>query len=204
MLNRWSDQDAARFIARYATRWGDALALRTYSSRLLGAESSLVLHGGGNASVKGAWRTVLGEQVPAVFVKASGFNMASIEPDGHPALDLEVLLRLRALDDMADDAMVNEVRRALFESRGPNPSLETLVHAFLPGVFIDHTHADAILTLTNQRDGAALVRDALGDAATVLPYEEPGFRLAKASVAAAGAAPGTRCLVLMKDRKSVV
>jgi rhamnose utilization protein RhaD (predicted bifunctional aldolase and dehydrogenase)/NAD(P)-dependent dehydrogenase (short-subunit alcohol dehydrogenase family) len=198
MLNRWSDQDAARVIAQYATRWGDALALRTYTSRLLGAEPSLVLHGGGNASVKGPWRTVLGEQVPAVFVKASGFNMASIEPDGHPALDLDALLKLRALEDMADDAMVNEVRRALFDTRSPNPSIETLVHAFLPGVFIDHTHADAILTLTNQRDGAALVRDALGDAAAVLFYEEPGFRLAKAAAAAAGAAPGTRCLVLMK------
>jgi len=198
MINRWSDQDAARFIAQYATRWGDALALRTYTSRLLGAEPSLVLHGGGNASVKGPWRTVLGEQVPAVFVKASGFNMASIEPDGHPALDLEALLKLRALDDMTDDAMVNEVRRALFDTRSPNPSIETLVHAFLPGVFIDHTHADAILTLTNQRDGAALVRDALGDAAAVLSYEEPGFRLAKAAAAAAGAAPGVRCLVLMK------
>jgi len=198
MINRWSDQDAARFIAQFAARWGDALALRTYSSRLLGAEPSLVLHGGGNASVKGPWRTVLGEQVPAVFVKASGFNMASIEPDGHPALDLEALLRLRALDDMTDDAMVNEVRRALFDTRSANPSIETLVHAFLPGVFIDHTHADAILTLTNQRDGAALVRDALGDAAAVLSYEEPGFRLAKAAAAAAGAAPGTRCLVLMK------
>ena len=198
MINRWSDQDAARFIAQFAARWGDALALRTYTSRLLGAEPSLVLHGGGNASVKSPWRTVLGEQVPAIFVKASGFDMASIEPDGHPALDLEALLRLRALEEMADDAMVNEVRRALFDTRSANPSIETLVHAFLPGVFIDHTHADAILTLTNQRDGAALVRDALGDAAAVLSYEEPGFRLAKAAAAAAGAAPRTRCLVLMK------
>ncbi len=198
MQNHWSDQDAARFIDQYAARWGESLALRTYTSRLVGAEPSLVLHGGGNSSVKGTWRTVLGEHAPAIFVKASGSSMAGIEPDGHVALDLGALVRLRGLDDMADIAMVNEVRRALFDTRSANPSIETLVHAFLPGVFIDHTHADAILTLTNQRDGRALVQDALGDGAAVLPYVEPGFQLAKAAAAATADAPGTRCLVLMK------
>jgi rhamnose utilization protein RhaD (predicted bifunctional aldolase and dehydrogenase)/NAD(P)-dependent dehydrogenase (short-subunit alcohol dehydrogenase family) len=198
MLNRWSEQDAGRAVDAYGPAWGEAVALRTYASRLLGQEPALVLHGGGNASVKATWRTVTGDEAPAIFVKASGFDMATIEPAGHPALDLGVLLRLQGLDALADDAMVNEVRRALFDTRAPNPSIETLVHAFLPAAFIDHTHADAILTLTNQRDGLALVQDAFWDSAMVVPYVEPGFQLAKAVAAAAASKPALRALVLMK------
>ena len=198
MLNRWSEEDAARAVDTYGPAWGEAVALRTYASRLLGSEPALVLHGGGNASVKARWRTVTGDAAAAIFVKASGFDMAAIEPAGHPALDLEALLRLQALDALTDDAMVNEVRRALFDTRGPNPSIETLVHAFLPGVFIDHTHADAILALTNQRDGLGVVQDAFWDSAVVIPYVEPGFLLAKAAAAAAAAKPSVRALVLMK------
>jgi rhamnose utilization protein RhaD (predicted bifunctional aldolase and dehydrogenase)/NAD(P)-dependent dehydrogenase (short-subunit alcohol dehydrogenase family) len=182
----------------YGPTWGEAVALRTYASRLLGSEPALVLHGGGNASVKAPWRTVMGDDVPAIFVKASGFDMATIEPAGHPALDLDLLLRLRSLDTLTDEAMVNEVRRALFDAQGPNPSIETLVHAFLPSAYIDHTHADAILALTNQRDGLAIIQDAFWDSATVLPYVEPGFLLAKAAADAAGKAPSARALVLMK------
>ena len=198
MLNRWSDQDAARAVDTYGPAWGEAVALRTYSSRLLGCDPALVLHGGGNASVKAPWRTVTGDEVAAIFVKASGFDMASIEPAGHPGLDLGALLRLRGLDRLSDEAMVNEVRRALFDMRSPNPSIEALVHAFLPAVFIDHTHADAILTLTNQQGARALVEEALGASAAVLPYVEPGFQLAKAASEAAAAAPAACALVLMK------
>jgi rhamnose utilization protein RhaD (predicted bifunctional aldolase and dehydrogenase)/NAD(P)-dependent dehydrogenase (short-subunit alcohol dehydrogenase family) len=196
MISRWSDQDAARFVDLHGTAYGEPLALRTYTSRLLGADPALVLHGGGNTSVKATWRTVFGGDAPAIFVKASGFGMATIEPAGHPALDVEALQRLRALHDLEERAMVNELRRALFDARSPNPSIETLVHAFLPGQFIDHTHADAILTLTNQQDGLALVQDAIGGAAVVLPYVEPGFRLAKA--AGAAGSRGGSALVLMK------
>jgi rhamnose utilization protein RhaD (predicted bifunctional aldolase and dehydrogenase)/NADP-dependent 3-hydroxy acid dehydrogenase YdfG len=197
MRNRWSDQEAAQCVERYGARWGEAVALRTYGSRLLGVEPGLVLHGGGNASVKASWRTVFAEDVPAIFVKASGFDMAAIEPAGHPALDLRALLRLRALDALDDAAMVNEVRRALFDAGGPNPSIETLVHAFLPATFIDHTHADAILTLTNQRGGRALVAEALGDGVGILDYVEPGFELAKAVASAAGDGRSLKGLVLM-------
>ena len=197
MRNRWSDQEAAHFVDQYGARWGEALALRTYVSRLLGVEPGLVLHGGGNASAKAPWRTVVGEDVPAIFVKASGFDMGAIEPAGHPALDLAPLLRLRSLDRLDDAAMVNQVRRALFDASGPNPSIETLVHAFLPAAFIDHTHADAILTLTNQRGGRALVAEALGDGIAILDYVEPGFELAKAVAAAAGDGRTRRGLVLM-------
>jgi rhamnose utilization protein RhaD (predicted bifunctional aldolase and dehydrogenase)/NAD(P)-dependent dehydrogenase (short-subunit alcohol dehydrogenase family) len=198
MLNRWNDQDAARAVDLYGPEWGEAVALRTYASRLLGGEPALVLHGGGNASVKAPWRTATGDDVAAIFVKASGFDMATIEPGGHPAIDLGALLRLQHLETLGDAAMVNELRRALFDAQSPNPSIETLVHAFLPGTFIDHTHADAILTLTNQRDGRALVQDAVEDAAALVPYVEPGFLLAKAAAAAASAAPPAHALVLMK------
>ncbi|PYV21258.1 MAG: bifunctional aldolase/short-chain dehydrogenase, partial [Acidobacteria bacterium] len=91
MKNRWRDEDAARFVAEHARQWGEDLSLRTYSTRLLGADDGLVLHGGGNTSVKGTHRNLLGEPVSAIFVKASGSNMATIEPEGHPGLDLECL-----------------------------------------------------------------------------------------------------------------
>ena len=178
--------------------WGEAVALRTYASRLLGGEPGLVLHGGGNASVKAARRTVTGGESAALFVKASGFDMATIEPSGHLALDLGALLRLQALDTLDDGAMVNEIRRALFDTRSPNPSIEALVHAFLPAAYVDHTHADAILTLTNQRDGLAIIQDAFRDSAVVIPYVEPGFLLAKAAAAGAASNSSARALVLMK------
>jgi rhamnose utilization protein RhaD (predicted bifunctional aldolase and dehydrogenase)/NAD(P)-dependent dehydrogenase (short-subunit alcohol dehydrogenase family) len=198
MLNRWSEEDAARTVDLYGPAWGEAVALRTYASRLLGREPALVLHGGGNASVKAPWRTVTGETVPAIFVKASGADMAGIGPAEHPALDLGALLRLRPLDSLDDTTMVNEVRRALFDASRPNPSIETLVHAFLPAAYIDHTHADAILTLTNQRDGLAILQDAFWDSAVVIPYVEPGFLLAKAAADAAASKASARALVLMK------
>ena len=90
MQNHWSDEDANRFVAQYAPHWGEDLALRTYSSRLLGSREDLVLHGGGNTSVKGYATNVLGEQLPALYVKASGYDLANIEPQGHSAVDLRV------------------------------------------------------------------------------------------------------------------
>ena len=198
MKNRWNAQDAARAVDVYAPRVGEALALRTYSSRLLGSDPALVLHGGGNSSLKGLQTSVLGVDIPVIFVKASGFDMAAIEPEGHPALDLDSLRRLRGLAELGDDEMVNQIRRALLDYRSPTPSIETLVHAFLPGASIDHTHADVILTLTNQRGGRDLVREAFGDHVLVLDYYEPGFALAKAAAAAVDAVPSARGLVLAK------
>lgn len=198
MNNRWDERDAARMVEQYGPGIGEMLALRTYASRLLGADPALVLHGGGNTSLKAERRSALGELVPAIFVKASGFDMATIEPEGHPALDLTWLRRFRSLDHLSDDEMVNQLRRALFDSRGPISSIETLVHAFLPGIFVDHTHADAVLTLTNQRGGPALVREAFGDDVAILDYIEPGFLLAKAAATAVAAAPAARGLVLVK------
>jgi rhamnulose-1-phosphate aldolase/alcohol dehydrogenase len=198
MQNRWRDDEAAEFVKQYGAQWGEDLARRTYTSRLLGAEPDLVLHGGGNTSVKGTHTNILGERVPAIYVKASGHDMAAIETDGHPGLDLVSLRKLRALDDLRDEPMMDEFRAGLFNPHAATPSVETLVHTFLPPKFIDHTHADAILALTNQPEGEKLIREALGDEVTVLPYIRPGFKLAKAVAAAYEANPQARGMVWMK------
>jgi rhamnose utilization protein RhaD (predicted bifunctional aldolase and dehydrogenase)/NAD(P)-dependent dehydrogenase (short-subunit alcohol dehydrogenase family) len=198
MRSRWSDPDAAAAVARLGGRWGEDLALRVYTSRLLGADEALVLHGGGNTSVKGSFANRLGETVPALWVKASGHDLATIEPAGLPGLDLAYLRKLRALDALDDEAMANELRTHLFDARSATPSLETLVHAFLPEKFVDHTHADAILALTNQAAGETVVRDVLGDDVIVLGYVRPGFQLAKAVADAREANPGRRAMVWMR------
>lgn len=198
MQNRWSDEEARHFVAQYAPRWGEDLALRTYSSRLLGAEKDLVLHGGGNTSLKGHSTNVLGEQIPAVYVKASGHDLATIEPEGHSGVDLEFLKRLRGLEDLSDAAMADEFRAHLFNPHAATPSIETLAHAFLPHKFIDHTHAGAILALSNQIDGEKRVREALGEDVVVLDYVKPGFKLAKAAAAAYELQPGRKGMVWMQ------
>jgi rhamnose utilization protein RhaD (predicted bifunctional aldolase and dehydrogenase)/NAD(P)-dependent dehydrogenase (short-subunit alcohol dehydrogenase family) len=195
MESRWSDSQAKALADKYGE--DHELSLRTYSSRLLGREPSLVLHGGGNTSVKGHAVDVFGERVPAIFVKASGQDLATIEPEGHPPLDLAYMRRLRVLGDLSDVQMRNEIRTHLFRAEDRTPSIEALVHAFLPPRFIDHTHADAILALTNREGGAQVVRDALGNQVIVLPYVRPGFQLAKAAADAFDANPGACAMVWM-------
>lgn len=182
MQNRWSEQDAASHVARYGPSWGEDLALRVYSSRLLGAEKTLVLRGGGNASVKSAHTDIFGDCVPALFVKASGFDMACIEPPGFSGLYLDPLRRLRGVADLADREMLNQLRTHLLDYESPTPSVESLAHAFLPAKYVDHTHADAILALTNQPDGERMLREIFGDEVLLLRYHRPGFQLAKAAL----------------------
>ena len=198
MQDRWSDDEACRFVAEYAPQWGEDLALRTYSSRLLGAEERLVLHGGGNTSVKSYATSVLGEQIPALYIKASGYNLADISPDGHSGVDLEFLKRLRVLQELSDVLMADQCRAHLFNPHAATPSLETLAHAFLPPKFIDHTHANAILALTNQTDGEKHVRQALGDSVLILDYVRAGFELAKAAAEAYESRPGSKAMVWMR------
>lgn len=198
MLSRWSDTEAAKFVDRYGAKSGADLALRTYSARLLGSEESLVLHGGGNTSVKSTHTNIFGERLPAVYVKASGFDLAAIEPEGHTGLELDYLLRLRSLESLSDEAMVNELRRHRLDSAAATPSIETLVHAFILEKFIDHTHAGAILVLTNQEDGRQHVQEALGPDVIVLDYLAPGFELAKAAAAAYDSHPRVRGMVWMR------
>ncbi|HEX9593032.1 MAG TPA: bifunctional aldolase/short-chain dehydrogenase [bacterium] len=198
MKSRWSDGDARRYLDRYAASHGDIIALRVYTSRLIGADPALVMHGGGNTSAKGEVTDLTGERRPAIFVKGSGWNLDTIEPAGLPAVDLDYLRRLRGCDALTDEAMVNTLRTHLFDAQAPTPSVETLLHAFLPHTFVDHSHADAILALTNQPDGEEHVRRALGDDCLFLPYIMPGFPLAKAVVEAWEAQPSARAMVLAK------
>lgn len=180
MDNLFSSQEAAALVAKYQSQNinGD-IALRVYTSRLLGANPKLVLHGGGNTSVKTTLVNLWGETVEVLCVKGSGWDLATIEPAGLPALKLKPLLRLRRLEKLSDEAMVNFQRSQLLDANAPNPSIETLLHAFLPHRFIDHTHANAILSLTNQPDGEAIIRSVFGKHFGVVPYIKPGFDLAK-------------------------
>lgn len=197
MQSRWHDDDARDHCQRFAAH-GDALALRVYTSRLLGADPALVLHGGGNTSVKATARDLLGRELAVLHVKGSGSDLARVEPRDLPAVRLEPLRELRRLDRLDDQAMVDAVRGALLDSRAPNPSVETLLHAFLPHRYVDHTHADAILVLTDQPDPEAHVRAALGDDVVVLPWIMPGFPLAQAVAAAFERAPRCRGIVLIR------
>jgi len=198
MKNRWRKEKASEYIARYEKRCASDLALRTYTSRLIGEEKELVLSGGGNTSVKSTYTNVLGQNLPALFVKASGHDLATIEPEGHVGLDLDYLQRLRSLPELSDATMVSELRTRRLNAEKASPSIEALMHAFIPAKYVDHTHPDAILALSNQRNGDRIVRDAFGKDVVVLNYIKPGFLLAKATSAAFDGAPGCMGMVLMK------
>lgn len=189
MRSRWSPADASGL---------DPLTLRVYTSRLIGAEPSLVLFGGGNTSVKHTERDHLGRQVASLSIKGSGSDLRTIEPRHFAPLRLDDLRSLRARDSMTDEAMVEFLGHCQLRSDAPRPSIETLLHAFLPLEWIDHSHADAILTLTNQPDGAETVRDALGDGVAVVPYIQPGFTLSKIVADAYDANPSATGIVLDK------
>ena len=181
MRSRWSDTEAAAAVERWANVPGsnEDVALRVYTSRLIGAESALVLHGGGNTSVKTELPDDLGEATRVLCVKGSGWDLGGIEPAGLPAVRLQTLARLRALPSLSDEDMVNAARTRLLDASAPNPSVETLLHAFLPQRFIDHSHADAILSLADQQDADAIARDLFEGQLAVVPYVMPGFALAK-------------------------
>ena len=178
MRSLWSDKDADAMVARYADAGRD-LALRVYTSRLLGGDPSLVLHGGGNTSVKTIATDLVGEDVEVLCVKGSGWDMAAIEPAGLPAVRLGPLRTLRRRDALSDEDMVRVQRANLIDPGAPNPSVETLLHAFLPHKFIDHTHATAVLSLADQPDAAERCADLYGGRLGLVPYIMPGFLLAK-------------------------
>jgi len=183
--NRWSAIAAREAVDHWGARGvPEALALRTYSARLLGADPDLVLHGGGNTSVKTSQRGLLGEEIPVLCVKGSGWDLATIEPAGHPAVRLHPLRELRALEALSDEAMVAAQRRNLLDPAAPNPSVEALLHAFLPHTFVDHTHSTALLALADQAAAAAVCREVYGERVLLVPYVMPGFALAKACAAA--------------------
>ncbi|HKS89239.1 MAG TPA: bifunctional aldolase/short-chain dehydrogenase, partial [Stellaceae bacterium] len=199
MKSRWSDNDAAAMTARYgAAGIGRDLALRVYTSRLLGGDPRLVLHGGGNTSVKCTVPDLLGDSVEALCVKGSGWDMADIEPPGLPAVRLAPLRKLRARAALSDQDMVKIQRANLLDPGAPNPSVETLLHAFLPHKFVDHTHATAVLSLSDQPDAAERIADLYGPRVGIVPYVMPGFQLAKKAAEVFAADPAVEGLVLLK------
>ncbi len=172
MKSQWNDSTAAQFN-------DDPLALRVYTSRLLGGDPALVLHGGGNTSVKATARDLFGDPVDVLYVKGSGWDLATIEATGFAPVRLDVLRRMAELEHLSDSDMVQGQRAALLGPSAPNPSVEAILHAIIPFRFVDHSHSDAIVTLTNTPDGADRSREVLGPNVLVVPYVMPGFVLAK-------------------------
>jgi rhamnose utilization protein RhaD (predicted bifunctional aldolase and dehydrogenase)/NAD(P)-dependent dehydrogenase (short-subunit alcohol dehydrogenase family) len=191
MKSLWSDQEAAQFP-------GD-LGQRVYTSRLLGRDPSLVLHGGGNTSVKVREKNVFGEAEEILYVKGSGWDLETIEPAGFSPCRMSHLLRLAQLPELSDLQMARELRLSLTNPSAPMPSVEAILHALLPGKFVDHTHADALIAVSNTPGGERRVREIYGERAVVIPYVMPGFKLARlcAELFPKHRKPGTVGLVLM-------
>ncbi|MCR4268622.1 bifunctional aldolase/short-chain dehydrogenase [Nitratireductor sp. ZSWI3] len=199
MQNLWNDSEAEKLVSHYAERGvGRDLALRVYTTRLLGGEPRLVLHGGGNTSLKTKASDILGRQWDVLCVKGSGWDMGVIEPAGLPAVKMDALLEARRLETLADEDMVAMQRANLIDPGSPNPSIETLLHAFLPHKFVDHTHSTAVLALVDQEESEALCKKVFGDRLGFVPYIKPGFDLAKAAADIYDANPAVEGLILDK------
>jgi rhamnose utilization protein RhaD (predicted bifunctional aldolase and dehydrogenase)/NAD(P)-dependent dehydrogenase (short-subunit alcohol dehydrogenase family) len=171
MKSLWNDADASAFA-------GDDLAMRVYTSRLLGASEDLVMHGGGNTSVKGITSDFFGNEVEVLYVKGSGWDLKTIEKPGFPAIRLKETCLLAELDALSDTDMTQQLRALMLDPSAPSPSVEAILHAIMPARFIDHTHTDAIITLTNNPKGDDIVPELFPDC-LVLPYTMPGFILSK-------------------------
>ncbi|MBO6541246.1 MAG: bifunctional aldolase/short-chain dehydrogenase [Rhizobiaceae bacterium] len=197
MKSRWNQQELDFVIADYAGKGiGSDLATRTYTTRILGQEPLLVLHGGGNTSVKTTMADALGDVHEVLCVKGSGWDMGSIEPAGLPAVQLEPLAALARKASLSDEELVAAQRRMLLDPYAPNPSIEAVLHAIIPRKHVDHTHANAIISLTNQPDGEDIIRDLFPDT-TIVPYVMPGFVLAQEVRRILDETPDARHLILM-------
>jgi len=175
MKSLWNDEEVNQF-------GGDPLGLRVYTSQLLGRESSLVLHGGGNTSVKMSATNIFGESEELLYVKGSGWDLETIAREGFAPVKMNVLLRMAQLNQLTDTEMVRVQRTAMTDPGAPNPSVEAILHAIIPFTYVDHTHADAVVTITNTEKGEDYIREIYGDRVLVIPYVMPGFILAKKSL----------------------
>ncbi len=198
MKSRYDETQARGFIERYAGRADEALALRVYTSRLLGQDGSLVLHGGGNTSLKGRAREITGEEVEVLYVKGSGRDLATIEPEGFPACRLDGLRRVARVETLGDEDLVKALRGQLLDPSGPTPSIEALLHALVGARYVDHTHADSVLSVVDQPDSAERAREVWGDGLLFVPYVKPGFVLSRRIAALGGELSRARALVLDK------
>ncbi|NRB48396.1 MAG: bifunctional aldolase/short-chain dehydrogenase [Saprospiraceae bacterium] len=172
MKSNWKDSEAKKLK-------GDLLKLRVYTSRLLGNNEDLVMHGGGNTSVKVKETNIFGEEEEILYVKGSGWDLATIEAPGFAPVKLSALHRLAQLDTLSDVDMVKNQRMAMTNPSAPNPSVEAILHAIIPYTFVDHTHADAVVTVTNTPGGKKRIQEIYGDKILIIPYVMPGFILAK-------------------------
>jgi rhamnose utilization protein RhaD (predicted bifunctional aldolase and dehydrogenase)/NAD(P)-dependent dehydrogenase (short-subunit alcohol dehydrogenase family) len=171
MKSLWNDSEAAQYPGQ--------LGLRVYTSRLLGRDKSLVLHAGGNTSVKITEKNILGEDETLLYVKGSGWDLEFIEAEGFSPVRIDHLLKLAKLKTLSDPQMVTELRTHMVRASAPTPSVEAILHAILPYQYVDHTHADAVITLCNTAQGLARIREIYGDNVVVIPYVMPGFDLAR-------------------------
>ena len=167
MQSLWNEREAATFS-------GD-LGLRVYTSRLLGRDKSLVMHGGGNTSVKIAQKNLFGEEETILHIKGSGWDLETIEEAGFAPVRLAHLQRLAVIDALTDPQMVNEMATHLLRASAPAPSVETILHACLPFKYVDHTHADAVLAVSDTATGETRIREIYGDSVVIIPYLMPGF-----------------------------
>ncbi len=196
--NRWNEADLqARLAAAPSGQADQLLAARVYSSRIIGADPDLVMHGGGNTSVKVRRPDLFGRDMDVLHVKGSGWDLDTLEAAGLPGVRMEPLMALRALPALSDEDMVNVQRANLIDTSAPNPSVETLLHAYLPHRFVDHTHATAFLALANLPDAEAIVADLFEGRLICVPYIMPGFALAKAAAEVFDAHPDCDGLVLL-------
>ena len=198
MKNNWSNLEAKKYIKKYK-KLGHSkdMALRVYTTRLLGRNSELVLHGGGNTSVKTTIKDIDGKNYDVLCVKGSGWDMAEIEPAGLPAVKLNPLLALKNKKYLSDEDMVAYQKRNLIDIKSPNPSVETFLHAFLPFKFVDHTHSDAIMNITNRQNGRELCKKIFGPMVSIVPYVMPGFGLAQKINEVYKKNPNINCLILL-------
>ena len=178
MQSLWSTQESQQWIKLGADQQAIELNLRVYTSRLLGKDSSLVLHGGGNTSVKIQEKNIFGGAEEILYIKGSGWDLQHIEANGFAPVSMQKLLQLSTLTSLSDSQMVKEMKMGMINPDAPAPSVETIMHAIIPHKYVDHTHADAVLAIMNTQHGVELIKELYNDEVVIIPYVMPGFDLA--------------------------
>jgi rhamnose utilization protein RhaD (predicted bifunctional aldolase and dehydrogenase)/NAD(P)-dependent dehydrogenase (short-subunit alcohol dehydrogenase family) len=172
MQSLWNEKEARKFIH-------DPIALRVYTSRLLGQNSDLVLHGGGNTSVKVNEKNAFGDKEEILYIKGSGWDLATLQAQGLAPVKMKALLKMAEFKELPDSQMVYHQRAAMTNPYAPNPSVEAILHAIIPFRYVDHTHADAVITISNSPFGSKRIQEIYGPRVLIVPYVMPGFILAR-------------------------